>query len=173
MRRLVIILGTVFCLGTATVSSGCYGSFGLAKKVHKWNGDVSENKFVQWLVFVGLCVIPVYEVSLIVDALVLNTIEFWTGSNPVGGVAQVERAEDGSVLVTRGGESFRVVPESRTTAVVYREDGTKLGTAVVQPDQSVAVYDDAGREVRRYTSAQLAGNEAPSPAEQAVPDRHY
>ncbi len=173
MRRFVLVIGTALCLSTATMASGCYGSFGLAKKVHKWNGEVHDNKFVQWLVFLGLCIIPVYEISLVVDALVLNTIEFWTGDNPVGGVASMERAEDGSVLVTRGGETFRVVPETRTTAVVYREDGTRLGKAVVQADSSVAVYDDTGREVRRYSSAQLSGDVAPSPTEQALPERHY
>ncbi len=41
------------------------------------------NKFVKELVFLGLVILPVYEISILVDAFILNTLEFWTGSNPM------------------------------------------------------------------------------------------
>lgn len=31
-----------------------------------------------------MLVIPVYEVAFAIDAVILNTVEFWTGDNPVG-----------------------------------------------------------------------------------------
>lgn len=62
--------------------SGCYGSFNMTKKVHDWNGSLG-NKFVQEAVFLAFNIIPVYPVSVFVDAVILNTVEFWTGNNPL------------------------------------------------------------------------------------------
>lgn len=72
-------------VSTAVLGSGCYGSFGLTDMLYDWNTDVSNNKFVRALVFFALVVIPVYEIFLFIDAVILNTVEFWTGSHPVGG----------------------------------------------------------------------------------------
>lgn len=63
--------------------SGCYGSFALTTKLHRWNGTVSNSKFVNELVFFGLCIIPAYELACLGDALIFNSIEFWGGQNPI------------------------------------------------------------------------------------------
>lgn len=65
------------------IQTGCYGSFELTKKVYDWNGSI-EDKFVRSIVFFALCVIPVYPLAAFVDAVFLNLIEFWSGSNPIG-----------------------------------------------------------------------------------------
>lgn len=71
-------------LGMATSVSGCFGSFGLTRAVWKWNDGISGNKFVKWLVFLGLIIIPVYQVCAgFLDLFFLNTIEFFTGTNPI------------------------------------------------------------------------------------------
>jgi len=62
--------------------TGCYGSFKLTHKVHDWNGTVGGD-FVNNLVFWTFVIIPVYEVTLFIDGVILNVIEFWSGSNPV------------------------------------------------------------------------------------------
>jgi len=69
-------------LAAALALSGCFGSFGAVNGLWKWN-DGLGSKWVKWLVFLGLSIIPVYELFLIADVLVLNSVEFWTGSNPV------------------------------------------------------------------------------------------
>jgi hypothetical protein len=61
---------------------GCYGNFTLTRKVYAWNGSVGD-KWIRSLVMFVLCIIPVYPVAGLVDYVLLNTIEFWTGSNPV------------------------------------------------------------------------------------------
>ena len=63
--------------------SGCFGSFALTSKLHNWNGSVSDSKFVNELVFLGLCILPAYELCCLGDALIFNSIEFWGGNNPV------------------------------------------------------------------------------------------
>jgi len=72
--------------------TGCVGSFALTNKVLDWNKGLG-NKFVQEIVFLGFHIIPVYPITIFGDAIILNLIEFWTGSNPVAlneGVNQIE-----------------------------------------------------------------------------------
>lgn len=68
---------------SSVVFSGCFGSFALTSKLHNWNGQVSNSKFVNELVFLGLCILPAYELSCLGDALIFNSIEFWGGDNPI------------------------------------------------------------------------------------------
>lgn len=76
--------------------SGCFGSFALTKKIYGINEGVSENKFVRWLVFLAFTIIPVYGVGTFLDAIVFNSIEFWSGSNPL---ASAGPHEDGTRVV--------------------------------------------------------------------------
>jgi len=76
--------------------SGCFGSFALTRNIYGLNERISDNKFVRWLVFLGFTIIPVYGVGTLVDALVFNTLEFWTGSNPL---ANAGTQEDGTRVV--------------------------------------------------------------------------
>ena len=62
-------------------ASGCYGPFHLTRKVHHWNGQVSENKWVVEAVFLVCAWLPIYGVATAADALVINSVEFWTGKN--------------------------------------------------------------------------------------------
>lgn len=61
---------------------GCYGNFTLTRKLYTWNGTLGD-KFVNNLVFWILLWIPVYSAATTIDFVVLNTIEFWTGANPM------------------------------------------------------------------------------------------
>jgi hypothetical protein len=56
--------------------SSCYGSFRLTNALYDWNGRVSQTKFVNELVFLGLCILPAYEICLFGDGLIFNSIEF-------------------------------------------------------------------------------------------------
>ncbi len=66
----------------ATVASGCYGQFALTRKLYEWNGSLG-NKFLNTVVMWAFMIIPVYAVVSFVDLIVLNLVEFWTGSNPM------------------------------------------------------------------------------------------
>src|SRR5690606_39851280 len=95
-RTAVLAVVATAMLGT----SGCFGSFNLTRKVWAFNKNVSEDKFVQELVFLGIGVIlPVYGVAALIDGLVVNSIEFWTGENPV--MMSKETRIDGATRVER------------------------------------------------------------------------
>jgi len=66
----------------ATVPA-CYGSYGAFHTLHRWNGGVSGNKWVNSGVHLGLWIIPVYELCILGDFLIFNTIETFTGNNPL------------------------------------------------------------------------------------------
>lgn len=71
-------------LAMALSTSGCYGPFYLVRKVHKFNGEISDNKWVVEVAYIVMAgIIPVYGVAGLLDELIFNSIEFWTGENPV------------------------------------------------------------------------------------------
>ncbi|MBK9401705.1 MAG: DUF3332 domain-containing protein [Bacteroidetes bacterium] len=85
------------------LQSGCYGSFKLIGKVYEWNGSI-EDKFVRSIVFWALCIIPVYAIAGFVDAVILNVIEFWSGSNPVS----MKEGEYEQQVVQYRGKTYRM-----------------------------------------------------------------
>jgi hypothetical protein len=80
MKKLVLSAATLCILIS---QSACFGSFGLTKTIYEWNDSVTQNKFVKTLIFYGLSIIPVYAIGVMVDVIILNLIEFWSGSNPM------------------------------------------------------------------------------------------
>ena len=80
MKRLLIVVMTALLI-TSTLT-GCYGKFALTKKVYQANGKVDDRFLRSGLTWV-LIIIPVYGVAFLVDFIAFNTIEFWSGDNPV------------------------------------------------------------------------------------------
>lgn len=84
----MLLAGSLLC-------SSCIGSFSLFNKYEKWQCNMTSNKYVNGIV--GLILQPIVGgVCLFVDAVVLNTIEFWTGSNPMAlNKVQTVKGQDG------------------------------------------------------------------------------
>ena len=68
-------------LAATLLTSSCVGSFSLFGRVAKWNTHATNSKFLNEIIFILIS--PAYAVCAVADALVLNTIEFWSGSNPL------------------------------------------------------------------------------------------
>ena len=64
---------------------GCLGRMALSGKVGKFNLEVTESKWGREGVFLGLYFIPVYPFAAFADLMIFNSIEFWTGENPLSG----------------------------------------------------------------------------------------
>ncbi len=84
MKKALLPLTLVLGLGLASTQTGCYGSYGAFKKVNAWNGHATGNKVANSAIHLGLWIIPVYPLVLLGDFLIFNTVEFATGSNPIG-----------------------------------------------------------------------------------------
>jgi hypothetical protein len=82
-RKLISGLLLASILFTGFVQTSCMGKFILLKQLYKWNENATGNKFLDNILFWILNFVPVYAFVAIVDAAILNLIEFWTGENPM------------------------------------------------------------------------------------------
>ena len=82
MKKIRTVTLLAFAALFMLIQTGCIGSFGLTHKVYSANKSMG-NKWVNELVFLVFCVVPVYEISILIDAVILNFIEFWSGANPL------------------------------------------------------------------------------------------
>ena len=107
MKKFKFSVGALLMAGGTLLFSSCIGSFSLTHSVLNWNKEVG-NKFVNELVFVAFWILPVYEVTALADLLVLNSIEFWTGDNPVQASTKVIDTDHGRYLVICDGKGYTV-----------------------------------------------------------------
>ncbi len=91
--------------------TSCMGKFALTKNLYAWNDQVS-NKFVNEIVFVAFWILPVYEVCAIADLLVLNSIEFWSGDNPMTASTKAIDTDHGRYIVECDGKGYDITLES-------------------------------------------------------------
>lgn len=92
MKKKTLKLMLVGVLASSFLFSSCIGSFGLFNKLLDWNKNI-DSKFVNELVFVAFCIVPVYPIAYLADVLVINSIEFWSGTNPVADAGIVKKVE--------------------------------------------------------------------------------
>lgn len=97
MKKINLSVAALLLAGSMLCSSCMVGSFSLFNKYREWQTNMTDIKIVNALVGYVLGSIC-YPISLFVDGLVLNTIEFWSGSNPVAaneGKTQTVKGQDG------------------------------------------------------------------------------
>ena len=82
MKKFYLSVALVLALGGSMLFSSCIGQFALTNQVLSWNKQIGS-KFVNELVFFAFWVLPVYEVTTVADLLIINSIEFWSGTNPL------------------------------------------------------------------------------------------
>ena len=121
-------------LGISLMSSSCVGNFMLFNKLAQWNLKSIQDKWLAEIIFVGLTIIPVYPICYAADALVFNSIEFWTGDNPIKDV--------------KLGSSDEYRLKKNDDGIVYLENnnGLKLEAKLVAKD-TVLFTDASGNEV--------------------------
>ncbi len=129
----------VVLLSGAVLFSSCIGSFRLTGDLYDWNRSVGS-KFANELVFLVFCIVPVYEVAVAIDAIVLNSIEFWSGDNPMDASVQTVRGENGEYLVERGAAGYTVTHTATDESIEFRFDADAQSWSVVSGGQSVELF---------------------------------
>jgi len=167
MKKLLAVL----CV--AVVLSGCLGSFNLTKKVYKFNNQVGD-KWVNELVFLGFCVLPVYNLATFIDAVVLNTIEFWSGKNPMAynktdneSIA-LDHSNKRLVLSSKYSDKVRVdvfdsfKPQSsfvfekhNDCVTVKNTSGEILYKSMTNKDGSISVVDAQGKLIKTCSAEEV------------------
>ena len=117
MKRNKLIIGVSIVLSSVILSS-CIGSFTLTHKVLNWNKSLGD-KFLNEVVFICLNIVPVYGIAAFADAVVLNTIEFWSGSNPVTAYVKNVKGDKGNYKIERSQKGYKITNEETKDVVVF------------------------------------------------------
>ena len=135
---------TLLCAGMI-VLSGCSGKNACFNKLHDWNGTLGD-KWINSIVHFILFWLPVYGICLfLVDGLVLNTIEFWTGSNPLAsGDSYFEKDAQGNTIAAVENEDGSMSVELTTAK------GEKANLTLQRDENVVRALDNEGNVVAQY-----------------------
>lgn len=154
MKKYTLTVAAVLAIAAMLPMQSCIGSFSLTNKVLSWNNQVGS-KFVNELVFFAFWILPVYEVTAVADVLVLNSIEFWSGNNPVEASTKVIDTDQGRyyiacdgkgyTITTPKGEDVRLDFEADTqTWSVLSADGEAFPFMTMIDDSHVKMIDGEG-----------------------------
>lgn len=112
MKKMMVLLLAVSIFTVSLTTAGCFGSFSATKTVYEWNskrGGKFANTIVMWV----LMVVPVYSLAASADFIILNTIEFWTGKNPMA----LKAGETEEQKVTLNGKEYNLKAEQNIITV--------------------------------------------------------
>lgn len=142
------IIASAVLAGFMTISTACYGPFNLTRNVYHWNSGVKgsgevNDKWMKEFVFFGMIVIPVYMFSTLLDAFIFNSIQFWSGDNPV---KASELEDDGRAKVAQVGDLIlRWTPTSEGAIVTYERHGIIERRAMIMPSANgYRLLDEGG-----------------------------
>ena len=82
MKKISLKVAVCLLAGSFLFSSCWVGKFALFNKYIDWSTNMTNNKYVNAIVCFVISPI-VGTVCLLADALVINSIEFWSGENPI------------------------------------------------------------------------------------------
>jgi len=154
MRAMRAIALTLMISMMAMTTTGCIGRMGLTGKVMEFNLSVTEQKWGRELVFLVLYIVPVYPISGAIDLIILNSIEFWTGTNPVSGETRLALAGDQKhVVAPDGTEAISTLREDGSIDIEIRAaDGSAHFVNVVREDGRVVARDAEGHDLAAVDS---------------------
>lgn len=138
------------------LTAGCTGPFALTKKLHTWQTSFDE-KWVDEVAFLGCIILPVYGLATLGDAIIFNSVEFWTGENPMdtvsidqdGTSAKVAYLEDGSVKIETENGRTLLLTKTESGVVAKDEDGKTLYSSTTT-GATVKVTDANGNVVKVF-----------------------
>lgn len=134
----MLSLLSVSALAAGLGSSGCYGGFALTRKLYAFNSEIS-GKWVRWLVFLLFYMFFVYGFAALIDGLILNSVEFWTGKRPLSST-QVHQDKDRKAVASAQDENTVVIDMHRGKAKVARVTMTRFEDAILLESDGQRFY---------------------------------
>lgn len=139
MKKKYLSVAIVLSLAASLPLSSCIGSFALTNKVLAWNKQVG-NKFVNGIVFFGLWIVPVYELSFIADLAVINSIEFWSGENPVVAQSKIIDGKDARYLVACDNTGYTITNLNDNSVMKFNFDATNNSWSIEADGQEHVLF---------------------------------
>lgn len=140
-RILIALLGLV----TVSASMNCYGGFVATRKLYNWNGSLG-NKWINTIVMWVMIIVPVYAIATLVDFVILNTLEFWTGSNPLA----MKEGQSETQIVQHKGKSYQITA-TRNQFVIAELSADKVTAQVIlryMPEESAWYLTSKGKTMK-------------------------
>lgn len=132
MKKRYLSLAIISLAICSLTFSSCIGSFRLTHSVLKWNNQVGS-KFINEVVFFAFWILPVYEVTALADILVINSIEFWSGRNPLTASTKYVDTENGRYLIACDGKGY---------TVTHQQSGQSFRLDFIEETQTWALNDN-------------------------------
>jgi hypothetical protein len=153
------------------VTTGCTGSFNLTKKVYNFHRSQSD-KWYDELLFLVCVIVPVYGISTFADAIVFNSIEFWTGDNPIDMAkteTQMKNVKAGKTEATlsynTNNDQITITSKDHPTVVLEKTDklvlakndkGEVLYGSKMNDQGELVLYDRDLQVVKKFTPDEIA-----------------
>lgn len=151
MKKIQLRVVVALLVGSCLFSS-CIGSFSLFNKYAAWQKDMTSNKFVNAIV--GFFLMPIAgSVTLFIDSVILNTIEFWTGDNPVAsniGKTENIMGKDGliyAVKTLRNGYEI-TSPTGEVTMLTYNKKKNSWNIEQNGISQELFQFSEDGKSIK-------------------------
>lgn len=145
MKKHLFKVAALLIAGSLLTSSCFVGSYGLFNAYTKWQTNMSGNKFVNAVV--GLILGPIATpICAVVDILVLNSIEFWSGSNPVAdnGSTQQVLGRDGRYYTIRTTKDGYKVTDDKGQVTVFTHNDEQDSWSMTQDGQTRDLFRYVG-----------------------------
>ncbi|MCA9393882.1 MAG: DUF3332 family protein [Candidatus Omnitrophica bacterium] len=171
MKKVIALLLVL----TVTTSIGCTGSFNLTRKVYDAHRSQSD-KWADELVFLVVAILPIYGIATWCDAVIFNSIEFWTDENPIvynpNGpkkfvstdgdklvMSYDEKSDAITVTASNADGTTETIILERTDAAVIAKDaeGNILSSSVRGDNGDLALYNDQIQMVKSINADQFEG----------------
>jgi len=148
MKKKVFTAVIALTLVGSVSFTSCIGSFALTNKIYSWNNSVGD-KWVNEVVFLALCIVPVYEFCAFADAVILNSVEFWTGSNPVaaGDIKQIQ-GDKGLYTIETTENGYNIQNEQgNEMSLIYNEETKTWSSVADEKEVQLITFEDANNAV--------------------------
>lgn len=82
MNRIIKLTSIAMLVILFTIGlSGCFGNFAATRKLYNFNQGYSG--WTGQIMFWVMGWVQIYSAVMVLDIIVFNTVEFWTGTNPI------------------------------------------------------------------------------------------
>ncbi len=160
-------LSVALCLVAGVfATSSCVGSFALFNKLAAWNKHAPISKFLTEIIYIVIS--KAYVVCGLGVALVLNSIEFWSGNNPLalrpgesksvmgqdGRIYAVTAKKNGYDIKTPDGQLITIVYDKKTDSWSQIQEGKKVEIFRFNADGTIQASLQDGRKLTVPVSEQ-------------------
>jgi len=81
MIKKTIIAGA---LTAAFLAPSCLGPNSAHDNLRNWNAEVTDQDWLNEVIYIGMTIIPVYGIFYLGDMLIFNTITYWSDEDFIG-----------------------------------------------------------------------------------------